>query len=254
MFSFFFLQVSPQFDSVSLAAVPKGRRGNRKCPSTTSILDHSTQLTKKTSVCKFPSLSFQERSRDQSNQPKRTNSKKALEASRELDLRNNLQESNQTTNIVSSARYIETPKRKSATIRKGNGEKVSDGAASFSRCTDQFRTASLPGETCRIQSNDTSTPASIDLSNAEMSSVGPAPDVDTPKLIQGESNCPSSTTEHCLLARPCTPTCNEPPDILAADSPEEDYGLKVTWRRRKSVMLRLKEQGHLNDSDVLISS
>ncbi|KAG7225639.1 hypothetical protein INR49_005046 [Caranx melampygus] len=50
--------VSPQFD-ISAAAAPPVRRGRRKCQSATSILDGCSQLSRKNSVCKFPSLVFQ---------------------------------------------------------------------------------------------------------------------------------------------------------------------------------------------------
>ncbi|TKS90541.1 Tubby-related protein 3 [Collichthys lucidus] len=51
--------VSPQFDSASAAAAPPVRRGRRKCLSATSILDSCSQLSRKNTVCKFPSLKFQ---------------------------------------------------------------------------------------------------------------------------------------------------------------------------------------------------
>lgn len=50
------------------------------------------------------------------------------------------------------------------------------------------------------------------------------------------------------------PPRHQPPDILVADTPERDYGLKVTWRRRKDLMTAMKASGHLSDSDVLIHS
>ncbi|CAL8329236.1 unnamed protein product [Boreogadus saida] len=68
------LWVSPQFDQSHLAA-PPGRRGRRKGPSTTSILDRSSQLSRKpgpkTSVCKFPTLSFDTECRLQNGPPPR---------------------------------------------------------------------------------------------------------------------------------------------------------------------------------------
>ncbi|XP_018536483.1 RAD9, HUS1, RAD1-interacting nuclear orphan protein 1 [Lates calcarifer] len=245
--------VTPQFDT-SIAAAPPVRRGRRKCQSATSILDSCSQLSRKSSVCKFPSLSFQTRSRDQSHQARSTRTKKATESTVASDAGNQPQESGQIKKTVPSAQYLDTPKRQRASIRKRNVERFSDGAASSSRCLDHPETPSIRGERCRITADGVSTPASSELSTTEVSSVGPAPDVDTPKLIQERSSCPSSSSVHLLLAQPCTPPCDQPPDILVANTPERDYGLKVTWRRRRGLMLLLKERGHLSDSDVLTHS
>ncbi len=229
------------------------RRGRRKCHSATSILDSCSQLSRKTSVCKFPSLSFQTRSRDQSHQLKSTRSKKAAESTVVSDAGN--QPRGKSKRTVSSAQCVDTPKRQLTSIRKRNVERFSDGAASSSRCLDPPETPSVQvTERCRIPADGASTPAPNEFSTSEVSSVGPPPDVDTPKVIQEGSSCPSSASLHLLLPQPCTPPCNQPPDILVADTPERDYGVKVTWRRRRGLMLLLKERGHLSDSDVLIHS
>uniref|UniRef100_A0A3B4V546 RAD9-HUS1-RAD1 interacting nuclear orphan 1 n=1 Tax=Seriola dumerili TaxID=41447 RepID=A0A3B4V546_SERDU len=207
--------VSPQFDS-SVVAAPPLRRGRRKCQSATSILDGCSQLSRKNR-----------------NQPRG---------------------SCQIKKTVSSAQYLDTPKRQSTSIRRRSVERFSDGATSSSRCLDQPKTCSLQGKRCRLPADSASTPASSEFRPSEFSSVGPPPDVDTPKVIQEGSSCVPSPIMHLLLAEPCTPPCNQPPDILVADTPERDYGLKVTWRRRMGLMLLLKDRGHLSDSDVLIQS
>ncbi|KAM9334576.1 RAD9, HUS1, RAD1-interacting nuclear orphan protein 1 [Symphorus nematophorus] len=241
--------VSPQFDS-STAAAPPVRRGRRKCQSATSILDSCSQLSRKTSVCKFPSLTFQTRSRDQSHQPKSTCTKKAAERAVVSEAGNQPRGSCQIKRTASSAPYSDTPKRQMTSIRKRNVERFSDGAASSSRCSVRLETPSVK-VTERIPADGASTPAANEFSI----SVGPPPDVDTPEVKQEESGGPSSSSLlHLLLPQSCTPPCNEPPDILVADTPERDYGVKVTWRRRRGLMLLLKERGHLSDSDVLIPS
>ncbi|XP_038595148.1 RAD9, HUS1, RAD1-interacting nuclear orphan protein 1 [Micropterus salmoides] len=241
--------VSPQFDS-SVAAAPPARRGRRKCHSATSILDSCSQLSRKNSVCKFPSLLFQTRSRDQSHQPKSTRTKKATECSAVSDVGNQPLGSCRIKRTVSSAQYSDTPKRQTSSLRKGNGERLSDGAASSSRFLDPPETLSI--HVTGIPPDGASTPASNTFSTTEVSSVGPPPDVDTPKVMQEGSSSPSSTPLHLLLPQLCTPPCNQPPDILVADTPERDYGVKVTWRRRRGLMLLLKERGHLSASDTLI--
>ncbi|XP_034382086.1 RAD9, HUS1, RAD1-interacting nuclear orphan protein 1 [Cyclopterus lumpus] len=246
--------VRPQFDPSVATALPV-RRGRRKCPSATSILDSCSQLSRKKSVCTFPSLSFQTRSRDQSHQPKSTRAKKSTESTVVSDTGNRPRGSCRIMRMVSSAQYSDTPKKQTTSITKGNVERFPNGAASSSRCSEQPKTPSIQvTEKCRISADGVSTPASNEFCATEVSSVSPPPDVDTPKLTQGGSRCPPFTTLQLLPPQPCTPPCNQPPDILVADTPEQDYGVKVTWRRRRGLMMLLKERGHLSDSDALINS
>jgi len=42
------------------------------------------------------------------------------------------------------------------------------------------------------------------------------------------------------------------PETLVADTPEEDYGLRVTWRRRKGLMMALERGGHLSKVDTMV--
>ncbi|XP_060932735.1 RAD9, HUS1, RAD1-interacting nuclear orphan protein 1 [Limanda limanda] len=237
--------VNPQFDT-SLAAAPPARRGRRKCQSATSILDRCSQLSRKTSVCKFPSLSFQTRSRD--HQPKSTRANKATESAAVPDEGNLPHRSCRIKKAVSCAQHVQLPKRQSSSIRKKKEERFSDGASSSSRCVDQAEASPIRGEKRTVPAN------ALTPDSTELSSIGPAPDVDTPKLIQEGRSCPSSPSVHLLLAQSCSPPSNHPPDILVADTPERDYGLKVTWRKRKGLMLLLKTRGLLSDSDVLIHS
>uniref|UniRef100_A0A3Q3GL42 RAD9-HUS1-RAD1 interacting nuclear orphan 1 n=1 Tax=Labrus bergylta TaxID=56723 RepID=A0A3Q3GL42_9LABR len=215
--------VSPQFDS-ALAALPPVRRGRRKCQAA-SILDSSTQLSKKNSVCKFPALAFQTRTRDQSRRTKGTRSKKATECAAVPDVGNQPRGSSPVKKTVSSRQCLETPKRQSTTIRRRNGYTVPAVGASILALNE--------------------------FSTTEVSSISLPSNVDTPKVIQEGISC-SSTSLHVLLPQPCTPPCSQPPDTLVGDTPERDYGVKVTWRRRRGLMLLLKERGHLSESDVLI--
>lgn len=240
--------VSPQFDTSVAAPV---RRGRRKCPSATSIFDSCSQLSRKSSVCKFPSLTFSH----QSHHPKSTRAKKATKCTVVSDTGSQTQGSCPIKGTVSSAQYSDTPKRGTTSIRKRNVKRYSDGAASSSGCLDEPETSSIPvSEKCGVPVDGASTPAFNEFGTTEVSSVGPPPDVDTPKLIQEGSSGPSSSSLDLLLPQSCTPPSNQPPDILAADTPERDYGVKVTWRRRRGLMFLLKQRGHLSDSDVLITN
>ncbi|KAM6895289.1 RAD9, HUS1, RAD1-interacting nuclear orphan protein 1 [Xenentodon cancila] len=244
--------VNPQFD-FSVAAAAPVRRGRRKCQSTTRILDSCSQLSRKNSVCKFPSLSFHTGSRDQPRNPKGTRTKEVAERAVVSEVKNHPQGSCQRRVTASSVHCSETPKRQLDTIRKRNTGTFSDRASSHCMSLDQPGIQSTEGtERCRIPADGISTPASTEFSTSEVSSAGPPPDVDTPKIRQEGSDCSSSLCGHSLLGQQCTLPCNQQPDILVADTPERDYGVKVTWRRRKGLMLMLKEKGHLSESDVII--
>ncbi|XP_069567145.1 RAD9, HUS1, RAD1-interacting nuclear orphan protein 1 isoform X1 [Brachyistius frenatus] len=242
--------VRPQFDSSAAAALPV-RRGRRKCQSATSILDSCNQPHRKNSMCKYPSLSFKTGSRDRGLQTRSTCAKKA--ATVVSDVGNQPRASGRDKRTVSSAQYSDTPKRRLDTVRKRKAETFSDGAASRSRCSDQPETPSIRvTERCHIPADGAATPAPDEFSTAEDSGVAPPPDVDTPKAVEGGNGSPSYP--HLLLGRPRTPPRNRTPDILVADTPEEDYGVKVTWRRRKGLMLLLKERGDLSEADAQIHS
>jgi hypothetical protein len=42
-------------------------------------------------------------------------------------------------------------------------------------------------------------------------------------------------------------------EILATDTPEREYGVKVTWGRRKGRMRLLRDRGYLSSAEALIS-
>lgn len=42
--------------------------------------------------------------------------------------------------------------------------------------------------------------------------------------------------------------------VLVTDTPEHEYGVKVTWRRRPHVMRYLREQGKLSAADILVKA
>ncbi|XP_061570507.1 RAD9, HUS1, RAD1-interacting nuclear orphan protein 1 [Cololabis saira] len=241
--------VNPQFDFSAVAAPPV-RRGRRKCQSITRILDSSSQLSRKNSVCKFPSLSFHTGSRDQPRNSKKTRAKEVADHAVVSEVKNHPQRSCQKTIAASSSHCSETPKRQLDTVRKRNTGTFPDRASSHPSCLDRAGIQSTEAtERCRIPADGVLTPVNKEFSTSEVSSAGPPPDVDTPKITQEGSNYSLSPFG---LGRQCTPPCHQQPDILVADTPERDYGVKVTWRRRKGFMLMMKERGHLSESDVII--
>lgn len=202
-------------------------------------------------MCKFPALAFQTRPRDQTHHQKNTRKKTAAESTKGPDVQNQPQGSRQIkrTNV----QCLDTPKRQLTTIRKRNVERSSDAAEN--RCSDGTEIPSVQAtERRRVPAGGASVLALNEFSTTEVSSIGLPPDVDTPKVIQEGISCLSSQSLHLLLPQPCTPPCQQPPDVLVAETPERDYGVKVTWRRRRGLMLLLKDRGHLSDSDVLVHS
>ena len=176
-------------------------------------------LLSRNSVCKFPSLTFKSRL---NHQPHRAQSTRKT-----------------------AAHNSDLPKRPEASVRRGNTARRCDGAAFSRRGLSQPEAAS---DAVEHRGRTPATPAS-----AQFSSLGPPPNVDGPDIIQKGRKRPSPSPLHMLLRRPCSP-CNQPPELLVADTPEKDYGLKATWRRRKDLMTMMTERGHLSDSDVLIHS
>ncbi|XP_008398624.1 RAD9, HUS1, RAD1-interacting nuclear orphan protein 1 [Poecilia reticulata] len=239
--------VNPQFDCSSAAARPK-RRGRRNGQKTSSLLDQCSQLSRQNNTCKYPSLPF--RIRDQSQKQSRTTTTTKGAVSK---VKNQPRASVCRSKRTANSAYSDTPKRQLVTARKRNAEALPDGAASHSRRLDRLGIQSEEVTSrCRIPAEGASTPTSTKLITTEVSSVCPPPDVDTPERMWEEVNCSSSSPRFLLFAQPCTSPCRGPPEALVADTPERDYGVKVTWRRRKGLMLMLKERELLSDSDALI--
>ncbi|XP_017267016.1 RAD9, HUS1, RAD1-interacting nuclear orphan protein 1 [Kryptolebias marmoratus] len=235
--------VQPQFDC-SLAAAPPVRRGRRKCQSATSVLDRCTQLTRKNNVCKFPTLSFQAGARDRSHKLRSTSTKRWKECTGSPRAGNQPLGSCQSKRTDFSGHCSGAPKRQF-------GETIPERNAAHVKCSDRAGIQSTDGH--RTPAEGASTPGSVEFNTTGAGTVNPPPDVDTPEIMQGGGSCPSSPSVHFLLAQPCTPPCDRP-DVLVNDTPERDYGVKVTWRRRKNFMLVLKERGHLSESDALIQN
>ncbi|XP_074166318.1 RAD9, HUS1, RAD1-interacting nuclear orphan protein 1-like [Sminthopsis crassicaudata] len=70
-------------------------------------------------------------------------------------------------------------------------------------------------------------------------------DVAATSRDQGLGHCPLN------LDRPQTPPSCQPP--LVVDTPEEKYGLKVTWRRRYHLVSYLQERGKLSLNQIFVS-
>ncbi|XP_059114654.1 RAD9, HUS1, RAD1-interacting nuclear orphan protein 1 [Peromyscus eremicus] len=81
------------------------------------------------------------------------------------------------------------------------------------------------------------------------------PDIQTPGSSVREDPVSPDQKENslagCILG-PTTPNSPEPGPVLVKDTPEEKYGIKVTWRRRRHLFAYLKEKGKLDKSQFLV--
>lgn len=90
------------------------------------------------------------------------------------------------------------------------------------------------------------------------------PDVQTPDLSSVRSyGCSGALPErnnlspnpHSGLDLSTDTTENlEPTAVLVKDTPEHEYGVKVTWRKRSRLMRYLREKGMLSPSDILVKN
>lgn len=196
-------------------------------------------------MCKFPPLTFEARNQ---NQPKPTLKRRAPQCPGVSDKEK--QPHGCRPKKTSSANDQETPSRKLHSVRRRNVARCSDGEVSCSRSMDQ------PGAPVTLVAERSAesdvTPPPRELCNSKVTSFGPLPDVDTPNVLQESFSDPVPAFLHMFVPQPVTPPGHQQPDVLVPNTPERDYGLKVTWRRRTSLMILLRESGRLSDSDVSI--
>lgn len=85
-----------------------------------------------------------------------------------------------------------------------------------------------------------------------------APDIQTPESSSvQEGLVPSDQRENSLpngSLRTSAPESPEPGPVLVKDTPEEKYGVKVTWRRRRHLFTYLRERGKLSKSQFLVKN
>uniref|UniRef100_A0A3P9KLW4 Si:ch73-352p4.5 n=1 Tax=Oryzias latipes TaxID=8090 RepID=A0A3P9KLW4_ORYLA len=213
--------VQPQFD---ISATPPFRRGRRNCQSVTRILDTCNELSRKHKVCKYPSLLFLRAERDKSHNPSGQRTKKGAEVTSMPE--------DQPQGSCQSKRTVLTAHK-----RRRNPQKSLNRAASHSEYLHQ-------PENQLIEVTEESRTPPGGCSSPRLGNVDPPPEVDTPTMKQ--NSCPMSPPVCSLLADPSSPQCHLHPDVLVSDTPERDYGVKVTWRRRKGLMIILKERGLLD--------
>uniref|UniRef100_A0A674IN72 RAD9-HUS1-RAD1 interacting nuclear orphan 1 n=1 Tax=Terrapene triunguis TaxID=2587831 RepID=A0A674IN72_9SAUR len=90
------------------------------------------------------------------------------------------------------------------------------------------------------------------------------PDLRTPELPSVRSYGCSGTLPQMNTLSPnphsgldlCADTTEslEPTSLLVKDTPEHEYGVKVTWRKQSRLMRYLREKGMLSPSDILVKT
>ncbi|XP_017718473.1 PREDICTED: RAD9, HUS1, RAD1-interacting nuclear orphan protein 1 isoform X2 [Rhinopithecus bieti] len=84
------------------------------------------------------------------------------------------------------------------------------------------------------------------------------PDIQTPESSSvKEELIPRDQKENSLPScslHTGTPDSPEPGPVLVEDTPEDKYGIKVTWRRRQHLLAYLRERGKLSRSQFLVKS
>ncbi|VFV18542.1 uncharacterized protein LYPA_23C005793 [Lynx pardinus] len=84
------------------------------------------------------------------------------------------------------------------------------------------------------------------------------PDIQTPESsFVKEGPIPPDQREDSLPSgsfHTSTPKTPGPGPVLVKDTPEEKYGIKVTWRRRRHLFTYLRERGKLNKNQFLVKN
>ncbi|XP_008576122.1 PREDICTED: RAD9, HUS1, RAD1-interacting nuclear orphan protein 1 [Galeopterus variegatus] len=84
------------------------------------------------------------------------------------------------------------------------------------------------------------------------------PDIQTPESSSvKEKPIPPDQRENILSGcslHISTPNSPHPGPILVKDTPKENYGIKVTWRRRRDLFAYLRETGKLSRSQFLVKN
>ncbi|KAM4035434.1 RAD9, HUS1, RAD1-interacting nuclear orphan protein 1 isoform 1-T2 [Anomaloglossus baeobatrachus] len=89
--------------------------------------------------------------------------------------------------------------------------------------------------------------------------TGSPPDIQTPETRPEQNPLLSPCAAYMqtplsrrLAEAPDTPPAAGPGQVLAEDTPEQEYGLRLTWRRRRGLMKFLKSRGRLESSEILV--
>lgn len=222
--------VSPQFNSLETTKVSRGGRGTRANQAATKISNKVSVLglpqTRKTRVCKYIPLSFEATTGCENLRSSRSKNDRLVSSD---SLRKELQETSRRTRKV-------VERRMAAHV-----------TSATSRCTDVSKKLPFRKNGNGMNKDFLHTP--------NTSTVPEPPNVETPEMPHCSSTSPTNV-QHLLFSpnQAKTPPRTENTIILVKDTPEKDYGLRVTWRRRKGLMKLLIDKGQLLLTDAEVAN
>ncbi|KAL7857981.1 hypothetical protein AOLI_G00180830 [Acnodon oligacanthus] len=252
--------VSPQFTSLEDTAVRQGGRGKKKnrLPANTintSIL--SLPQVSRNTACKYSALSFETST---STPQRQIQHKKTATCAGETPKAQSIKHSQSDTDkTVSPNNQNEVPAEGSRqtpliTARR-HITATSEATVTHFWTSEMVKTplAFIVGK--QRTAGFINTPSSKGNYTPDTSTVFTPPHVETPEMAHSE-HCRSSSVLHLLFSpsQSKTPPRTQSLGLLVKETPERDYGLKVTWRRRKNLMKLLTQRGQLLVSEAMTSN
>ncbi|TRY90854.1 hypothetical protein DNTS_020878 [Danionella cerebrum] len=224
--------VSPQFTSITSSTVTRGGQRVRKKQRLPRISNKASvsclSLVGKAPFSRYTRLSFEPTGQELENVHRLKTANKVLVSSE-----------------IHRKEHEETSMR---TCFSQKGSEEWTRCNTFTSC-NQKKVSNTP------VSNINGEEVRVDLMNSpNTSSVPDPPTVETPEMPHCSSTSPSSV--HLLLFPPNlakTPPRKEQQSLLVPDTPEKDYALRVTWRRRKNLMKQLIDRGRLLLKDTQVA-
>ncbi|XP_016120944.1 RAD9, HUS1, RAD1-interacting nuclear orphan protein 1-like [Sinocyclocheilus grahami] len=224
--------VSPQFNSLENTTVSQRCRGRRNNQMPTRISDKAPDFG--ANGCKYIPLSFEATTAGSQHQRENFSSSRT-----------------KNDRLVSSDGHSkqlrETPRR-TRFPRKGVERRMATRVISTSRRSEVSKNLQFHKNGNRTPKDSVHTPNTSLL-------VPEPPNVETPEMPHCSSTSPSNL-QHLLFPpnQAKTPLRTENTNVPVKDTPEKDYGLRVTWRRRKGLMKLLIDRGQLLPADAGVAS
>ncbi|XP_063073122.1 RAD9, HUS1, RAD1-interacting nuclear orphan protein 1 [Engraulis encrasicolus] len=277
--------VSPQFDQIRVPdVVPRRTRRCHSQSTTTTTTRHNSTCTnvRKSAASKYPPLAFDTGGAERVHGKKRRLLRGAKMApvpesnpascgpgpsntsSAEVDietpqrrtfLRRRSIESALASNTLHPLPHVgsETPQRRSSIQRKSIGSTLALHTL-HEVSAESRETSASPAVPHSHTQMKHFTPSSESRTSGRLSSPNVGnytlpPDIDTPEMPH-KAPPPASKVTFLDLLLPLTPPHSYNLDILVEDTPERDYGLKVTWRKRKNILRSLIRRGLLTSQQA----
>lgn len=247
------LQVSPQFSSRDIKEVSRGRGKNHSGTRSNTATGLSLHHNKRTAVCKYSALPFDTNTAQ--HRHKNLQTKTTIQQPTK-DLRYSWAKKDRPGSSGNlNKELVETPR--SSSLRKGVQRST---ATSVVRPVASRRTevSSIPHNhenEKRTSNGFVNTPVSKEGQTPNTTSVPAPPEIETPEMPHF-SGVSSASVSHLLIPpnQAKTPPRTQNTGVLVEDTPEKDYGLRVTWRRRKGLMKILIDRGKLLVTDTKVAN